>query len=516
MNNRKLAWVGLWACTCSNLISLGCGSGSGVAGNPVTAIANTQNPLIAQYQVTEFGPANVWVEFGLATTYGKKTSVVSAAGPLTNTTSVVVAGMKPSTSYHMRIHVEYTSGKSWIDQDQVFKTGPLPSSNRLGVTVTRPNPGLGIKQSGVELLDVVATGTNNLQGLVTDLDGNVIWYYDFGPGTPSTWPFPIKQLDNGDMLMMINSTLTDNLVEIDLTGRPVRNITLNELNEKLEAAGIPQVANLHHDVLVLPNGHWVVLGQYSLTLDNLQGYTGPTQVTGDELIDLDTDLNIVWHWSTFDHLDVNRHLQGLPDWTHSNAVVYTPNDGNILLSMRNQSWVIKIDYANGTGQGDILWTLGQEGDIAIAGGDPSNWFYAQHYPYVISADSSGLKLAVFDDGNQRLDMNGVPCKGIVYPDCYSRATIFQVDEATKLATLDWEYKPGYFTFWGGSIVTLPNGDVDFDASAPVGLGVLESRVLEVTQTSDPQVVWQMEITGGNAYRAYRIPSLYPGVVWNAP
>jgi len=26
---------------------------------------------------------------------------------------------------------------------------------------------------------------------------------------------------------------------------------------------------------------------------------------------------------SFDHLDVNRHLNGLPDWTHSNAIVYT-------------------------------------------------------------------------------------------------------------------------------------------------------------------------------------------------
>jgi len=29
----------------------------------------------------------------------------------------------------------------------------------------------------------------------------------------------------------------------------------------------------------------------------------------------------------------------------------------------------------------------------------------------------------------------------------------------------------------------------------------------------PVTVWQMDIAGQWAYRAYRIPSLYPGVQW---
>ena len=40
-----------------------------------------------------------------------------------------------------------------------------------------------------------------------------------------------------------------------------------------------------------------------------------------------------------------------------------------------------------------------------------------------------------------------------------------------------------------------------------------SQIDEVTQTGSPQTVWQMNITGENAYRGYRIPSLYPGVTW---
>src|SRR4029077_14132945 len=99
------------------------------------------------------------------------------------------------------------------------------------------------------------------------------------------------------------------------------------------------------------------------------------------------------------------------------------------------------------------------------------------------------------------------------PDCYSRATVFQIDESTKIATLLWEDLPGYYSFWGGSINQLGNDNVEFDLTAPVvppAPGIL-SEVQEVTQEPSPQIVWQMDIGGANAYRAYRVPSLYPGV-----
>jgi arylsulfate sulfotransferase len=43
----------------------------------------------------------------------------------------------------------------------------------------------------------------------------------------------------------------------------------------------------------------------------------------------------------------------MPDWTRSNALVLTADD-NPLLSIRNQSWILKLDHANGTGSGNVL------------------------------------------------------------------------------------------------------------------------------------------------------------------
>ena len=200
-----------------------------------------------------------------------------------------------------------------------------------------------------------------------------------------------------------------------------------------------------------------------------------------------------------------------PDWTHSNALLYTPSDGNLLLSIRHQSWIIKIDYANGSGTGNILWRLGEGGDFTLAGGDPSQWFYAQHFPNILSNNGSQTTMAVFDNGDYRIvDSSGTQC--FITPACYSRATTFQIDEAAKTASVTWQYTPGFYSAWGGSIGVVDNGNVEFDMSAPFGLAT-HSIVMEVTQDTSPRVVWQMDITGGNAYRAYRIPSLYPGVSW---
>jgi arylsulfate sulfotransferase len=126
-------------------------------------------------------------------------------------------------------------------------------------------------------------------------------------------------------------------------------------------------------VIVLPNGHWITLANVTKAFTNLVGFPGVTTLLGDALIDLDWNGNGAWAWNGFDHgLDVNRHLQtaslvpGTVDWTHSNAMIYTA-DGNLLVSMRDQSWILKRDYANGSGTGDIIWRLGWEGDFAIAG-----------------------------------------------------------------------------------------------------------------------------------------------------
>ena len=478
-------------------------------------IAATANPLVAQYSIRYRRGLSAWVEFGTDTNYGRKTSIVNdtATAPGAHTITVLVAGMKAQTTYHMRAHVDW-SGGSWVDEDQTFTTGAVPTSAQLPtVTVTRPNPSLS-PAPGVELLSVTSETAG---ALAVDLEGNVIWYC---PGGAT----PVKPMQNGHYIINTGTELR----EVDLSCKIVRSVTVDQVNQSLQAGGysfiIPPPLGLaggspfHHDMLVLPNGHWIALCQIAKSFADLPGYPGTTQVGGDALVDIDLDGNVVWAWSGFDYLNVNRHLAGLPDWTHANALVYLPDDGNLLLSMRHQSWILKIDYNNGSGTGNILWRLGYQGDFALAqGDDPSLWFSFQHFPSLISRNGQEIALAIWDNGDNRvLDLSGATCGTVSTPACYSRATIFHIDEGTMSADLKWDDLPNYFSIWGGAIDQLPNGDVEFDAN---GLAVppspnIAAEVQEITQTSNPQVVWKMDLpVPYTAYRAYRIPSLYPDVAW---
>ena len=500
------------------LASVGCGSGNFTP--PLSSVSQTSHPLVAQYSVMQVQPGvSAWVEFGPDTNYGRQTSATTATAPGVQTLTILVAGMMPQTTYHMRAHATWTGG-SWVDQDHTFKTGSLPTS--------QPPPGLQVPSlpavpgaspaPGVELVDALSiTNAVMLHALALDLQGNVIWYC---PQSTQA----VKLLPNGHYIMNVGT----DLLEVDLTCTVIRDVSIADVNQSLQANGydftIPPPLGLaggspfHHDVLALPNGHWIGLCQIAKTFTDLTGYPGTTQVAGDALVDIDPNGNVVWAWNSFDYLDVNRHPYfGLPDWTHSNAIVYTP-DGNLLLSMRAQSWVLKIDYANGTGAGDVLWQLGPSlpGDVGnfftLSGGDPTEWFYSQHYPNLVTTNGSEMTLAIMDNGDYRTDSSGVQCGTTpTAPACYSRAAVLQVDESTFTASVLWQYQPGLYSLWGGSAGVLSNGNMEFDMTTVNGAAA--SQIMEVTQTDTPQTVWQLNLSGENAYRAFRVPSLYPGVTW---
>jgi hypothetical protein len=321
------------------------------------------------------------------------------------------------------------------------------------------------------------------------------------------------------------------LREVDLAGKTIREMTTVALQHKMANAETFDFVpfGFTHDFAMLPNGHVVVIVNCYKNFTNLPEYPGTTQVAGNALVDLDQNWNPVWTWNAFDHLDVNRHIDGLPDWTHANALLYSPGDGNLILSVRNQSWILKIDYANGTGSGNILWHLGYQGDFALTNegipidDDPSLWFGNQHFPIILSQNGSQTTFGVFDNGDDRvMNTAGSECVSPLagdplLPSCYSRPVVFQIDESSMVANIVWADPLPSFSIWGGSINQFANGNVEFDLNDPAipPSPNLASQVQEVTGTTTPQVVWQMNFlpAAATAYRAYRLPSLYNGVTW---
>jgi arylsulfate sulfotransferase len=494
-------------------------------------VTPTNNPQVALYTMTLPFPGRMRVQFGPTTSYGFKTWYQSTD---TNNSqvSVFVAGMEANTTYHMAADVQLSNGAAAADSDHTFATGELPPALHLNLTATTT----GTPQPGIEF-------TNPLTGLAAiNLSGNIVWTYTSPAIGQATFVDGAKLLPNGDILLVFapasnkplghpnlatESSIINEIREINLAGDTVKELSIADLNAELSAAppscvecqGL-QVDTFHHDITPLPNGHWLVL---TSTIEALGPGTKPElsmpkrPVLGDVIIDVDENLQPVWAWNEFNHLDPNRHPYMFPDWTHSNAVLYSPDDRNIILSIRHQNWVLKIDYDDGEGDGHIVWSLGEGGTLKLVGGtDPTDWQYAQHGPGFFSPNTSGVfDLGMMDNGDDRSYPAGSNCapSGNLPASClYSTIPVFRIDENAKTATLIFHQKlPGnLYNFFGGNTEQLANGDVEYDLC---GLSSYGSLVREVTMEQTPQPVWSLSLKGGYFYRAFRIPSLYPGVQW---
>jgi arylsulfate sulfotransferase len=496
----------------------------------------TANPQVVLYSIDLPAPGKVFVQFGQTTSYGRDTWQVPAPTPYGGDVKIYVAGMLAQTLYHMRAQVVLDDGATFADEDHdtfesalPLRTGSPPLTSPVTAATT------GTPAPGIELWNTILP-SKYAEALATDLQGNVLWTYTY-QGSSFDLIQSIRLLPDGDFLMVISDlsslpatvtnghTATLNLVrEVDLAGNTVRELSMDTLNQKLSAAGFRdsdgspyQLKSFHHDVLALPNGHWILLTSYQKSVANVQGASGPTAVLGDVLVDVDENMNPVWVWSAFDHLDVNRHPMNFPDWTHSNALLYSTDDGDLLLSIRHQNWIVKIDYANGQGSGDVLWRLGEGGDFRLVGGtDPTDWFYAQHGIAWFSPNTTGqFDLGVMDNGNDRIfppPIGQVQCKPYApgSAQCYSTFELLRVNERDMTAALVTHYvpPPSYYSFFGGNTQTLANGDLQVDFCA-----VLTGSIVQEMDPSASQVIWQATTPGANQFIVSRLPSLYPGVQW---
>jgi hypothetical protein len=187
------------------------------------------------------------------------------------------------------------------------------------------------------------------------------------------------------------------------------------------------------------------------------------------------------------------------DWTHSNAITYSPTDKDLLVSSRHQDWIYKIDYQNGTGTGNIVWKLGNQGDFTLtdATGTGGTFPYFSHQ-HGIEVSGGGNTILTFDDGNTRCATAPQPCD--------SRGQQYMINASTKAATLSLNQDMGNFSFALGWAQTLRNGDFSWTSGAQggnpaTGFGQDEEFAPNGTKTF---VIQKSNFT----YRAYRMLSLY--------
>lgn len=507
------------------------------------AVTGTSNPLVALFSTPACPLGNsVRVAFSTGANPASYTSWTPCNAA--TTMNFYVAGMLPSTAYTMYPQM-LTNGNIINGTALPFTTGPLPlrlpPQHVLPVfsTIVPPSPGTDTADP------VMLWGfTKTVVPAATDLAGRIIWYYSAGLDTLLT-----RVVAGGAILTMqdgpswnSSNQVQQLLREIDLAGNTVRETNTGILSQQLVAMGATDGApcgqaikpppvgagcldDIHHDAIRLPNGYTAFLAHIEkLYPPGTQGSTTgqPVDVLSEMLIVLDTNWQVVWYYDAFQHaggapeLDINRpaplretcvagHCQTkiflssvANDWTHANTIYYIASTGDFLVCLRDQDWVIKIDYKNGTGTGNILWRMGPSGDFTFnnIANDPWPWFSHQHQADF--ANNGAGPLTIFDNGNTRISR---PPLGLGFGN--SRGMALNVDEVNMQVTPVLSTDLGVFSRALGAAEMLSNGDYFFQPGIPAyGIEILPiagaltgTQVLDVTSPS-------------SSYRAFRLPDLY--------
>jgi hypothetical protein len=212
-----------------------------------------------------------------------------------------------------------------------------------------------------------------------------------------------------------------------------------------------------HETIRLPNGWTAMIGHEEMMVTKpnqcptAQFPTNYCDVLGDKIVVLDSTGTVEWVWDSFDAAQfpyLNRRAvlgetctphgtdgtTSCPitlapiaqDWLHANSLWYDPADGNLVINLRNQDWIVKVAYQNGAGVGSAVWRLGNEGDFTMETTKvPSPW---EDHPHDVTSPKPGTYI-MFDNGNGRRAANTGESRGLVY----------QIDEAAREVTGVTEY-----------------------------------------------------------------------------
>ena len=463
-----------------------------------------------------------------------------------------VAGMLAGTTYGMNYQVLTGATTTNGPTSLTFTTGALPAGVVFpAFTVVTP-PGPQADTTDSTLLHAFApipgnTADNSSASFIpeaTDLDGDVAWYYY----NPSDSPMLTRPVPGGLMLTLQDGVAWNPALdysqyvrEIDLAGNIVRETNTGIISQKLLALGatdatpcnqVPDPApvgtaclnQFHHEARQLPNGYTAILARLEkLFPPGTQGSTTgqPVDVVGDMAIVLDTNWQVVWYFDEFQQLDINRGaplgetcVNGVTsgagwcrvtlvlaneanDWTHTNCIYYMSSAGDLLLSLRNQDWLLKVDYNNGAGNGGILWRMGIDGDFTFNNIEksPFPWFSHQHDA---EYQSNGA-LTLFDNGNTRVAPPPIGVGG-----GYSRGMALTVDETTMQVTPVLSVTLGTYAPELGSAALLSNGNYFFQPGVPTSYDI---EILPTPGTTTGAQVFNLSSPTAS-YRAWQMPSLY--------
>jgi arylsulfate sulfotransferase len=441
----------------------------------------------------------------------------------------LIGGMYASTTYEM-YDLEDTNGVNKPGKRVLqFTTGAIPQ----GAIVAPETVYVAASSATSEKEKILLTSYGDpYTSQATDLGGKTLWYYA-GPQPLQT---EVHRLLPGGTTMILSGgpnsgtgsglwgpqTEEQLLQQVDLVGNVVHETNVDRVNEQLPLSAA--ITDFNHDEIMLPNGHTLAIAcTQKIFPAGTQGNSAPISIIGRVIVDLDANMQVAWYWNAFDHdggngqLDITRPATlgetctfdkkgespvGCPpvlltspanDWLHSNTIQYEP-DGSIMMSLRHQDWVIDIDYANGTGTGNVLWIMGLGGSFTMLTAGEYPWFSHQHdVEFTLGGMTS---LTMFDNGNTRIRQDGGDSRGMV----------LNVDIPNMTVSWSFVQDLGVFSHALGSAQLLSNGDYMFLAGdVPFDGTRAYSRSKEYSTSG------KLTYDQGNnyaAYRTFRVGNLY--------
>lgn len=384
---------------------------------------------------------------------------------------VPVVGMRASARYSIALDVflgaERLGGANFLHETPSLPGNPLafPPFDVKVLDPKRVEPGvtfLSVRRRALGRSQWLTPAQHRFSTewgmlLALDVHADVRWWYESEKRTAG-----IERLHNGNILM---HRADFSAVEIDLLGFVKTQYYAEDRPfpepETLGAIPIRGVQTLHHQPKQMPNGDFLSFSANGYRIKNwLSSETDPHAPRKDAMVMADTVMQfspageVVWRWNTMDHLDPFRigydtfwaywWVRGFDqhmDWTHGNGVSYDVRDDSVLISLRNQAAVLKIDRKTS----EIKWILGRHDNwsrdlqsklLTPIGPEPFSWQAYQHNPRVTEAGT----VILFDNhahgGAMPFEERPPAYKG------FSRGVEFVVDEVNMTVRQIWASSDG--------------------------------------------------------------------------
>ncbi|WP_164667637.1 arylsulfotransferase family protein [Virgibacillus doumboii] len=293
-------------------------------------------------------------------------------------------------------------------------------------------------------------------------NGQIVYYKNVG--TAFSFDFKLNKTDEGEIYY---SYLVRNNGHEKVPGigyHPTKAVVMDaDYNvvdevESIKSTNLVSTNPLEsHEFVFIELGHYIISSYYPEEVNNIpsdikQNQFG-TRVIATYLQEI-KDNEVVWEWKSTEHQKLyglstehndftNTHSR-YADYMHYNSLAIDPDDGNLIVSFRNLSSIVKLNRETG----EIMWTLGGKGDQF--GLTEEQLFSRQH------------KLSFLSDGTILFFNNGNILPAAPYPivdeddplrDKEAETSIVKIklDEENKEVENYEEYETGEFSKTRGSV-----------------------------------------------------------------